>query len=419
MQSTRVSQVERVGTIIGSNQFSIDLQSYAQPGLIESLPWVAPIANSFEEYRFVKLIYHYRNAVSTLTDGIVLMSFDYDALDQPPLSARDLSQSSHYLDTAPWNSARLVVNKTSAWKYTRDRVIPNTDLKTYDLGRFFVASEGTPADKLLGYIECEYVIEFRKRQSSVLNNVVLANGLIAAFNINFQPHGPMRIGVGEVAGPRYPLAKVGSDSPASEVYNSLPHQLLVMETLSEPVFEYANTIGLPTGVYTFTLLITADTGVVGLPPRSYANVTGAGGAYRQSTMMQPYISSDSAAVQTWVYTITRFVAPAVDFPELPENWGIFYIAIFDTGITDNIDVTRGQFTVVRRHDAVPETNSTSIYIPTLPAEEKKETPPSAMTRAAPMPIVKDLPVEARTTPPSPTPSISGRDEFVRLRRSEL
>lgn len=359
----------------------MNLSVNAQPGLLSSFPWAAPIVNSFEEYKIVKLIYHYRNAVSTATDGTVLMMFDYDALDDPPVTAVALTQSSNYVDTVPWKATRLVVPGMGKWLYTRDKLIPNADLKTYDLGRIHICTEGTPV-KILGYIEVEYTIELRKRQSSALFTPSLSFGLQATFNVspgNFGEVNPeILIGAGETLGSFMPLAS-GSDSiPAIEGFNSLPNQLVfVKDNPGNYKFPYGNALMLPAGVYQFTYCVTINGGVIGDVNRMFCTISGPGGPYINATVGRPAKSFGNVigTFTTYTWNITRRVYPTEIGPggvKVPQGWGAFSMFMEDTGGGGrSIAIHYGTFTALRLPDPISGVNAEVIVVEDVLVEEEK------------------------------------------------
>jgi hypothetical protein len=92
------------------------------------------------------------------------MSFDYDTLDAPPATAIAQSQSTVWIDGAPWRIFEMKVPTRRGKLFTRSSVVPGTDLKTYDFGRLHVSAEGCADDSAHGYLEVEYNIELLDKQ---------------------------------------------------------------------------------------------------------------------------------------------------------------------------------------------------------------------------------------------------------------
>jgi hypothetical protein len=123
-------------------------------------------AQLFEKYKIHKLIYRYKNLKGTSSAGNILMSFDYDSLDIAPTTAIAMTQSTKYVDGAPWRIFELNVPSDNRTLFTRSGSIPGADLKTYDMGVLHVAAEGCADTTDHGYLEVEYDIELLQKQPS-------------------------------------------------------------------------------------------------------------------------------------------------------------------------------------------------------------------------------------------------------------
>jgi hypothetical protein len=165
--SMRYKESERIGTVLGSNEFKCSLAIVCQPGLENSFPWLAGHANLYEKYKVHSLTYRYKNFKGTNAEGNILMNFDYDVTDPPPESAVEVSQSTVYRDGAPWRIMEMKVKTDGRKLFTRPGEVPNTDPKTYDMGTLFISTEGTD-EKLQGYLEVDYDIEFFDKQPLAL-----------------------------------------------------------------------------------------------------------------------------------------------------------------------------------------------------------------------------------------------------------
>jgi hypothetical protein len=116
-------------------------------------------ANLYDKYRIHSLIYRFKNLKGTDSDGNILMSFDYDTLDLPPSSAIEMTQATRWIDGSPWRIFELRVPSDGRILFTRSGAAAAADLKTYDMGRLFVAAEGCADTSDHGYLEVEYDIE--------------------------------------------------------------------------------------------------------------------------------------------------------------------------------------------------------------------------------------------------------------------
>lgn len=155
----RYRECERVLSIPGSVAFGIVGNVPLNPGLADSFPWLSGHANLFEKYKVHKLIFRYKNLKGTDTDGNILMSFDYDTLDFPPTSAVEMTQSTRWIDGSPWRIFELHVPTDGRKLFTRSGDLASVDLKTYDMGRLWIAAESCADTTGHGYLEVEYDIE--------------------------------------------------------------------------------------------------------------------------------------------------------------------------------------------------------------------------------------------------------------------
>lgn len=164
-KSLRFKEVERVATVNGSIAFGVTGSLACNPGLAGSFPWLSGHAALFERYRIHKLVYRYKNLKGTATNGNILMSFDYDTLDNSPATAIEMTQSTVYADGAPWRIFELAVPTDKRDLFTRAGTVAGADLKTYDMGKLHVAAEGCADTTPHGYLEVEYDVELFMKQS--------------------------------------------------------------------------------------------------------------------------------------------------------------------------------------------------------------------------------------------------------------
>jgi len=135
------------------------------PGLASSFPWLSQIAARFESYIFDRLDFVYQPICNTTTSGSVMMAVDFDALDVAPADKAILMANQHAVRCSPWDNVRYSsrsknLHKFGIQRYVRSVAAPDkSDIKTYDVGNFFVASQNTPATTTsLGELYVEYTV---------------------------------------------------------------------------------------------------------------------------------------------------------------------------------------------------------------------------------------------------------------------
>lgn len=156
---------ERVLTLSGSAAFKVQHTLKINPALPTFLPWLSTMAQLYEKYRVKSIRVMYHNLCGTNAAGNVLMSYDPDVLDGVPSDAISFSQSTRYVDGAPWRMLTLNIPGSNQALFTRSGTAPAaSDLKTYDYGQIHIATEAMADDSSVGYVEIAYDFEFLERQ---------------------------------------------------------------------------------------------------------------------------------------------------------------------------------------------------------------------------------------------------------------
>lgn len=161
-----IKHTEYIGDITSPNP-SFNVTAFSiNPGIQGTFPWLANIAPNYESYKFHKLEFEYKPMCPTNTAGVVSMAVDYDAADQNPTSKIVMKNYESTVSSSVWDSC-LFRSKSSnllkfgVQRYTRTAPLAaNLDIKTYDVGRLFVATSNTPTIATpCGELYCHYEIE--------------------------------------------------------------------------------------------------------------------------------------------------------------------------------------------------------------------------------------------------------------------
>lgn len=165
--SCRVKHREFVRNVSGSIYFKVDGVFPVQPGLSLSFPWLAGIANNYDQYRVHSLKMIFLSRCSSATAGSVMVAPDYDSSDSAPISEAVMTAFAGTTEDAPWKEQTCVLNPTSLMggmtrKFIRSQdLLPNQDLKTYDCGNVFIGVVDATTDAVpWGKLWVEYDIEF-------------------------------------------------------------------------------------------------------------------------------------------------------------------------------------------------------------------------------------------------------------------
>jgi hypothetical protein len=172
--STRATNIvchrEFLGDITGTTVFT-NRRYPINPGSPTTFPWLATIAQNYQQYRIHGIIFEFRPLITDFitngAPGVVIMATNYNA-DEPLYTTKQAMENSefavsvkptrdliHAVECAP---GQTVLSEL----YVRPGgLASNLDLKFTDLGNFQFATQGNP-NQLLGELWCSYNIEFFK-----------------------------------------------------------------------------------------------------------------------------------------------------------------------------------------------------------------------------------------------------------------
>ena len=179
--SLMVSHREYVGDIFAPPSASVSdftIQSFPlNPGLEQTFPWLSQIAQNYEEYELGQCVFEFVSTVQDINSangqvGTIITATQYnpseeDFTDKPAMAAYAHSVSGKSTDNqnhgVECDPAKLSGSKG---KYIRaNPVMTGEDLKTYDHGRFQLATHNIPAamaSGTLGELYVVYTVKLRK-----------------------------------------------------------------------------------------------------------------------------------------------------------------------------------------------------------------------------------------------------------------
>lgn len=162
----RVRHREYVADVVGSALYaSTDYQ--INPGNPALFPWLSQMAMRYESYVFKKLIFEYETQVSSATSGSVMLAVDFDAADDPPDTKQQLMAYHNAVRSAAWSECIYSCSDQDLRKFGVQRYVSNGsfngDIKTYNVGQLFVATQNCPASAV-GELYVSYDIELMTPQ---------------------------------------------------------------------------------------------------------------------------------------------------------------------------------------------------------------------------------------------------------------
>jgi len=169
-----VSHREYLGDILSSTS-NFSSQPFAiNPGLLQTFPWLASLANSYQQYRLKGMVFEFKTLATDYSAtpyiGFVAMGTQYDSLD-PPFATKIEMDNSEFANSKRTNESFLhpiecARDQTAISEmYVRDGAPPSasSDLRLYDWGLFQIAVGGqATAGVPIGELWVTYEVEFFK-----------------------------------------------------------------------------------------------------------------------------------------------------------------------------------------------------------------------------------------------------------------
>lgn len=191
--STRSPHVEKHTEYIGdvssttANVFAIDLSQAINPGNSTLFPWLSQIAPSFEEVEWLEVEFQFDPSAPTNTPGKVHMGVVYDTYDPDFSTKSEMNQYQGMKDGSVWKPLSARVDMKIAKQRQRnlyvlpDGATPAGDYRLYDLGRFFFAHSGCPANTLLGEVWVKFTVQLKKPKRSTTGVVRMGEAWTSVF----------------------------------------------------------------------------------------------------------------------------------------------------------------------------------------------------------------------------------------------
>ncbi len=141
------------------------------PGIATTFPWLATVAQNYQEYVFHGVVFEFRPLITDFVTGgapgVVIMATNYNA-DAPVYTSKQQMENSEYaVSVKPTNAlmhgVECAINQTILpQRYVRTGNVPvGQDLRLYDYGNFQFATQANPIQDL-GELWVTYCVEFHK-----------------------------------------------------------------------------------------------------------------------------------------------------------------------------------------------------------------------------------------------------------------
>jgi hypothetical protein len=192
---TRIVHTEYVQDITSSGNPFACTTFNINPGLSNIFPWLASIAQGFECYRFRKLLFIYKPKCASTSTGTVLFAFDPDAADSPP-ATKAIAMTGPFSDANVWAPMTFSITPQNLSKYKERFIrltdIPNTDIKTYDVGLLNLITQGSGSSAItLGELHVHYVVDLMSPQvnTSSFNSIFASQTFVNSLSALTAPFG--------------------------------------------------------------------------------------------------------------------------------------------------------------------------------------------------------------------------------------
>jgi len=167
-RSIVVANEEYIGEITVANAPNFNVTSYAlNPGQAGTFPWLSKQAQQWEKYEFEQLEFFFKREVSEYAAagqaGKVILSVDFDASDAPPNTKQQMEDTQPHRDGMSCENLTLKLPKSQMHpvgtiaRFVRPAGLPGlADIKTYDVGNLFIATQGITVNGPVGELRVRY-----------------------------------------------------------------------------------------------------------------------------------------------------------------------------------------------------------------------------------------------------------------------
>lgn len=164
---------EYIGDIHASANFTLNAYDI-NPGLSTTFPWLAGVANNYEQYMITGMIFEYKTLSADYTTaasaalGYVAMATQYNSL-QPVFQDKVHLENYEFANSAKPSESfihpiecKRALTPTDPLYVRTGPVENNADQRLYDLGKFQIATGGNSGTGVLGELWCTYEVCFFK-----------------------------------------------------------------------------------------------------------------------------------------------------------------------------------------------------------------------------------------------------------------
>lgn len=163
-----IEHTEFIRDITGSTDFTVS-KIPVNPGQLTAFPWLSQIAPNYESYKLELLEFEYQTTCGSTTVGIVMLGVDYDASDPAPVDKVQFASYQDYTREVPWKSfvqhnRKVNLDKRHSYYVRPGMLSANQDIKLYDIGNLFIATQAMTDNSVVGELYVRYRVKFMTPQ---------------------------------------------------------------------------------------------------------------------------------------------------------------------------------------------------------------------------------------------------------------
>lgn len=257
---TVLANREYLGDILSSQNFAMSVSATINPGLSEYFPWLSQVAKNYTQYRFRSLMFHYKSTSGALTTtqalGQIIGSANYNVYEAEPTSKSQLLNTIFAQSTVPSEDCNFAIEcepsqtVTGGLLYVRGGTPAAGDLRLYDLGNFYLATNGMSADNVkMGELWISYEIELYKPQ--LPSNSIAGGNMTLISNSAYTNASPLGTGTQTVTQNDLGLTVSGTVITFPELaqgrYFMAIYWFGSTASLTMPTFTYSSEFSFPNG----------------------------------------------------------------------------------------------------------------------------------------------------------------------------
>jgi len=155
---TQIRHCEYIGDVYSSSDFKIQYALPINAGMPSTFPWASSIAQNFTQYEMNGAMFEFRSTSGDATGsntalGSVILATNYDSVLPPFTNKQQMLNQEFSIDVKPSQNVLHPIECANAQSsisllYTRTGAVPpNTDPRMYDLGTFYLATQGNQLDE--------------------------------------------------------------------------------------------------------------------------------------------------------------------------------------------------------------------------------------------------------------------------------